>query len=253
MGLDHFVINVDQKYQKDIKIIKSIENNGFPYKPSWGKGTKGFKASNLWIGNEYFEMIHILKKDGGGWKSEWVDYYNNGHRGLICIMIDTDNLDKLCETLVKKDIKITSPTFLQFKWFFNLLTRTMPWRNSYLPFFEGIPLQIGFQQMKDNKAREFMEQYMVPNSRDNQINGIKNVIVRGPYTPKDLKLIKAVFSNYDEDEGNITMNFSTNQKLIFQNNECYGVEIITECKNKLYIDKTIQIENIMLYNTNEWE
>lgn len=253
MRLDHFVINVDQKYQKDIQIIKSIENSGFPYKPSWGKGTKGFKASNLWIGSEYFEMIHILKEDGGGWKNEWVDHYNNGHLGLICIMIDTDNLDKIYEALIRKDIKITPPVFLQFKWFFNLLTRTMPWRNSYLPFFEGIPLQIGFQQMKDNKAREFMEQYMVPNSRDNQIYGIKDVIVQGAYTENDFKLIKAVFSNYNEDERSITINFSTNQKLTFQNNESYGVEIITECKNKSYIDNTIQIENIRLSNGNELE
>ena len=47
---------------------------------------------------------------------------------------------------------ISEPKYLQFKWGFGLFTRTMPWRNSYFTFFEGIPLQIGLQQMKDEKS-----------------------------------------------------------------------------------------------------
>ncbi len=61
MKLDHFVINVDRKFQVDKNIIKNIKDS-IPYEPKWGKGTKGFKVSNLWIGNEYLEMVHILKK-----------------------------------------------------------------------------------------------------------------------------------------------------------------------------------------------
>ena len=133
--LDHFVVNVDKCYQKDKDIIDKIINTGFPYKPTWGKGTKGFKASNLWIGNEYFEMISILKPDGGGWKTEWVNCYNNGHRGLICIMLDVANIDELYTLLRKKNIEITKPEHLKFKWFFNMLTRTMPWQNCYTNFF----------------------------------------------------------------------------------------------------------------------
>ena len=37
-------------------------------------------------------MINILKNNGGGWKSDWVELYNNGHRGLICIMLDVDDI-----------------------------------------------------------------------------------------------------------------------------------------------------------------
>lgn len=32
-----------------------------PYEPKWGKGTKGFNVSNLWIGNEYLEMVNIKR------------------------------------------------------------------------------------------------------------------------------------------------------------------------------------------------
>ena len=48
--------------------IQSIRNTGVPYEPKWGKGTKGFKASNIWIGNEYLEMIPPIKY--GWW---WVE------------------------------------------------------------------------------------------------------------------------------------------------------------------------------------
>lgn len=182
---DHFVVNVDRKYQKDKAVINNVIKSGFPYEPSWGKGTRGFKASNLWIGNEYFEMINLLKEDGGGWKKDWVDLYNEGHRGLICIMLDVDNINEVYENFKSKNISITNPEYLKFKWLFNLLTRTMPWQNSYIKFFEGIPLQIGFQQMKDDEARNFMKQYMVPNSYENGINGIDKVIVKGALTSND--------------------------------------------------------------------
>ncbi len=123
-------------------------------------------------------MINILRFNGGGWKTEWVNLYNNGHRGLICIMLDVVNIDEVYNLLNKKSIEITKPEHLKFKWFFNMLTRTMPWQNSYINFFEGVPLQIGFQQMNDEKSRKFMNEYMIPNSRDNDIIGISEVIVR---------------------------------------------------------------------------
>ncbi|WP_343101208.1 hypothetical protein [Romboutsia sp. MSSM.1001216sp_RTP31141st1_G3_RTP31141_220114] len=141
-------------------------------------------------------MINILRSNGGGWKTEWVDLYNNGHRGLICIMLDVVNIDEVYNLLNKKSIEITKPEHLKFKWFFNMLTRTMPWQNSYINFFEGVPLQIGFQQMNDEKSRKFMNEYMIPNSRDNDIIGISEVIVRGPLTNNDIKLIHNIFDIY---------------------------------------------------------
>lgn len=35
MKLDHFVVNVDKKYQKDGMIIDTIRNMNFPYEPKW--------------------------------------------------------------------------------------------------------------------------------------------------------------------------------------------------------------------------
>lgn len=245
---DHFIININKKYQKDKSVIASITDAGFPYKPSWGKGTKGFKASNLWIGNEYLEMITILNPNGGGWKSDWVDLYNKGHRGLICIMLDVNNIDDIYNLLLSKNVKITKPEPLKFKWFFNLFTRVMPWQNCYSDFLEGIPLQIGFQQMNDEKSRKFMQEYMVPNSRVNNITAISKVIINGPLTPRDRQLISKIFDKNIVKNYPLTINLNHNQVLVFEENADYSVNIITDCDNKTFNKKILSIENVQIKN-----
>lgn len=245
---DHFVMNIDSSYQNNKDSISKIIDTGFPYKPSWGKGTSGFKASNLWIGNEYFEMINILKPNGGGYKSEWVNLYNKGHRGLICILLDVVDINEVYDTLKQKEVEITKPEFLKFKWFFNLFTRIMPWQNSYINFLEGIPLQIGFQQMKDEKTRAFMEGYMVPNSKDNDITGISKIVVKGPLTSADEKLIETIFDKYIICKEPLTIKLNSEQLMIFQNSEDFNADIFTICNNLDYNNKKVCIENVTIYN-----
>ncbi|MCL2722385.1 MAG: hypothetical protein FWD47_13730 [Treponema sp.] len=248
MKIDHLVINVNKQYQIDKTIINKIKDNGFPYEPKWGKGTFGFKATNLWIGNEYFEMIRILKKNGGGWRKEWVEMYNNHHRGLICLFIETNNIKNEYERLNKIGINISKPEYLKFKWFFNLLTRTMPWQNTYFPFFQGIPLQLGFQQMKDGESKKWMQQYMVPNSIENEILGIKKINIFGNYSEDDKSLIKSIFQNAIIEENKIIVELINEQKLVFIQNDTYYVEVFTQCNNKIFKEKKINIQNIKIIN-----
>lgn len=245
MKIDHLVINVDKRYQEDKSIIDNIRAKGFPYEPKWGKGTKGFKASNLWIGNEYFEMIRILKSNGGGWIEEWTKRYNQDHRGMICLMLDVEDIDRIYHLLKDKDIQVTEPEWLEFKWFFNLLTRRMPWRNCYIPFFEGVPFQIGFQEMKDEKSRDFMNQYMVPNSRENGIDGINRIIIKGKFSKDDFEMISTVFENKTiyKQETSIRVELSSAQYIEFVVDGAYQMEIYTD-SNK---GNSIDIENIRLY------
>lgn len=244
MKLDHFVVNIDKKYQNDKETIEYIRNSKFPYEPKWGKGTKGFKVSDLWIGNEYLEMVQILKPNGGGWISEWTNQYIKGHRGMICLMLDVEDIDLLHQNLASKGIPIAAPEWLEYKWCFNLLTRRMPWRNSYLPFFEGVPFQIGFQQMKDQKARDFMNQYMIPNARDNGIDGIYNVIIRGQFTKNDFELITNIFSKAGHKEGDfIKIDLTEKQTIQFVMSEHYQVELFTNTQSGDFVE----IENIKIH------
>ncbi len=245
MKLDHFVLNIDKRYQEDEGVIEHIKSVGFPYEPKWGKGTNGFKVSNLWIGNEYLEMVNVLNSTGGGWVEEWTEKYNKGHRGLICLMLDVDDMDAMYQDLTNKDISATCPKWLEFKWFFGLLTRRMPWRNFYLPFFENVPLQIGFQEMKDEKARTYMNQYMVPNSKDNGIDGIRKAVVKGAFTEDDFDMLVAVFGNIAERQhhGTVKISLSSDQSVEFISSKSYDVEIYTEAEKEKYIE----IENVKIF------
>ncbi|WP_195263033.1 hypothetical protein [Clostridium sp. 1001275B_160808_H3] len=164
------------------------------------------------------------------------------------MMIDTNSLDKIYDIFKNRNINISKPEFLKFKWFFNLFTRTMPWRNSYVNFLEGIPLQIGLQEMKDDKSRKFMEEYMVPNSIDNEILGIEKIIVKGPITTNDIELIKKIFKEYIIRDFPLTMTLDNNQTLIFKEDKEYSVDIFTKCDNEKFKNKKVEIENITIYN-----
>lgn len=242
MKIDHFIVNVDEKYQNDDNTIENIRKN-FPYMPKWGKGTKGFKVSNLWIGNEYLEMLRIKNENGGGWVKEWTLMYNQGHRGMICLMIDAEDIDFVHQSLRDKGIHVTSPEWLEFKWFFNILTRRMPWRNCYIPFFENVPFQIGFQEMKDAKSRDFMNQYMVPNSKDNGIDGIYHAIIKGQFSDKDFDIIISVFGEKAYKEKNsIKVELNKSQTIEFTKDTSYQVELFTNINN----GNCIKIENMTI-------
>lgn len=189
-------------------------------------------------------MIRILKPDGGGWVPEWVNRYNDGHRGLICLIIETDDLDREYQRLTDEGMEITPPEYLKFKWFFNLLTRTMPWRNSYIPFFEGVPLQLSIQQMKDQKSKDFMHQYMTPNSRDEGINGIKRLIIKGSFTDNDKERIRTFFGESIDSDDNIIVRLKSKQELVFMQSSEYSVELQVEDTKDALGDSYIDIENI---------
>lgn len=243
MKLDHFIINIDEKYQQDKNVIEYIRNNKFPYEPKMGKGTKGFKVSDLWIGNEYLEMVHVLESNGGGWVKDWTEKYIQGHRGMICLMLDVEDIDSMHQKLTAKNIKTTTPEWLEFKWFFNLFTRRMPWRNSYVPFFEGVPFQIGFQEMKDDKSKEYMSQYMVPNSRQNGINGIERVIIKGQYTENDFHTILMIFEDMAyKEKDSVTIKLHNDQSIEFVLNDTYQIELYTN----LNTGNCLEIENIKI-------
>lgn len=244
MKLDHFVVNINEKYQKSEKVIENIRNMKFPYEPKWGKGTKGFKVSDLWIGNEYLEMVNILKKDGGGWVPEWTAKYLQGHRGMICLMLDVENIEVIYQEMTEKGMQITKPEWLEFKWFFNMLTRRMPWRNCYVPFFEHVLFQIGFQEMKDEKARDFMSQYMVPNSREQGIDGIYHAVIKGQYTDRDFDMLMKIFGERArKDNDVIQMELASNQTIEFVKAKEYEIDLFTNEST----GKFVEIENIKIH------
>ena len=246
MKLDHLVINVDANYQQESEEVQQIKKAGLPYNIKKGKGTKGFKATNIWTGNEYFELITIKNNDGGGWKPEWVHAYNSGHRGLICLMIDVDNINTIVQRLQKEGISISNPERIKIEFFFKLFSKTMPWQNSFLNFFEKIPLQIGFQQMDSEKIRKGFEKYMVPNSKENNISGITQIHIAGDFTISDFQMLKTVFEKTIDNENQLIVQLENSQEIIFEKAKDYSVKVTLKNDNSSFSRKTCKIENILI-------
>lgn len=247
MKIDHLVVNVDNTVQEDKGIIDRIHSIGLPYNPKKGKGTKGFKVSNIWIGNEYFELVSIKTKDGGGWLQDWTMKYIAGHRGLIGFCLEVNDIEEAYQKLLHQKINIAPPKPLEFRWFFNLLKKTMPWRNLYLPEFQGVPFQFFLQQVDDEKTKKYMKKYMVPNSLENEISDISEVLIYGKLSVEDKKILLALFENV-EDKNDIFTIYLEKQKILFIQSEQYKVEVHLTCNNKNYTNKMVTIENLQIKN-----
>ncbi|WP_051507221.1 VOC family protein [Saccharibacillus sacchari] len=250
MKIDHLVVNVDADVQSDPTRIQAIRDSGLPYEPKWGKGTRGFKVSNLWIGGEYLEMVHIKRPDGGGWVADWTKRYLEGHRGVVGFALDVPDLDAVYERLSGKGIEISRPQPLAFRWFFNLLTRTMPWRNAYVKPFEGVPFQFFFQQMNDDKSRAFMEQYMVPNSKDAGITGMVAVDIYGKWSTRDMEMVKTIFEECRQIEQKgileIELSGKSGQWIRFVPAHDYRIEISLTTENKQHENMRVSLPNLTL-------
>lgn len=247
MKIDHLVVNVNKEIQENKETIKNVHSMGLPYVPKWGKGTKGFKVSNIWIGKEYLELVRVKTKDGGGWVQEWVQQYYAGHRGLIGLAIDVENIDKVYEKMIEGRIEITKPESLQYKWFFNLFKKTMPWKNAYIQQMKGMPFQFFLQQMDDQKSRDYMEKYMYPNSVEHGISGIIAVKLYGEITNEDREIISCLFSNVTNAEEEIIIHLN-NQVIHFIQSKEHFTEVILDCKSEAYREKKLNIENVTLIN-----
>ncbi|WP_234410457.1 hypothetical protein [Caldalkalibacillus mannanilyticus] len=151
------------------------------------------------------------------------------------------------QALRQKEVQITEPQPLKFRWFFNLLSRTMPWKNAYIQELEGIPFQFFLQQLNDEKTKEYMQKYMVPNSKEKNINGISEVIIYGSLTEKDKQLIMKLFDHATEQEGKIMIPLEK-QSIIFIQAEQHSIEVILDCSNEEFHKKQLSFNNVLIRN-----
>lgn len=250
--LDHFVINIDNDMARLNNLAVEIKDKGYPFKPKWGKGTKGFKVANIWMGLQYFEMVWLKKIDGGGWKEDWVKKYNSGHRGLIAIYLMTDSLDEIWEELLNKKIEVSEPERISFKWFFGLFKKTMPWRSIFTPPIPGTDIQICFGELDSEEMMEKMKEYMVPNSKENGIEGIREANLKGKFNQDGIDYIKKIFPQALVVDNKIVYDMGeTRLSFEMDEDEDIKLELKSLTTNKELQGKGFEIENVQVINVVE--
>lgn len=240
--IDHVIVHVDKSTQNSPTLIESLQKTGLPYNPRKGKRTKGFKVSNLWIGKEYLELVGIIKKDGGGWRKEWVELYNQGHRGAVCLMIDVSDIDALSKAFPKQLVK-TQIERIQYK-LFGLLKLSPPWRNLFLPYFANEKFQIGFQQLDRADTFAKFEKHMIPNSTAHHIMGMSKIVVKGQWTIADYELLEVTFPHTKREDKQLNIRLNNGSEITFveDTNLSLQIELDHETNDK----GSTQIENVQL-------
>ena len=175
LTLDHIVVHVDNS--NEISALKSeLDKASIPFEPDWGKAAKGFKIANIWIGQQYFEIVDILSADNL-WQPQWSERHAQGDRGIYCIFLKTNEpIEQLHAKFLSEGIKATEPERTRFKWMFGLLEKKLPWQFMLLPNIPGTPIELGIIRY-DEGAEKKHKPFMVPNTEDIGIVGLSRAVV----------------------------------------------------------------------------
>jgi hypothetical protein len=243
--LDHFVVHIDDDFEMLRSLKDQIEPLGFPFDPSRGKGTKGFKVANIWIGNQYLELPYIKTRDGGGWRKEWVEKYNQGKRGIFGLCIMTDQLDHFRKEVIARGIPASAPERITYKMFFGLFKKSLPFRLVFTPQIPGTDLQIFFLEMDSQEKLDFMKKYfMKPNSRDYGITGIHEAIVKSHFTTDAWEYIEKLFPNLIGNQTRATLDMGET-KLTFEQSQHADLRVELRASTKENLKKgSFMIENV---------
>ena len=240
MQLDHFVVHVHRDIEALRSIARESERAGIAFNPRNGKGDSGFKVANIWIGEQYFEILWLKKPSGGGWRRDWVSLYNEGKRGIYCLFLKVDDLgyfEYKCQEagVLSKREKVT------YKTFFGLFKKTMPWECLHLPKLTNSDLELSFITYEGDIMKEYLK-YMTPNSSENGIVAVTNAKITVPNLEQDKKMLLAVFGG-EERGGKIEVKLA-NGTIEFTSGKSTAVTLQAQSNSATFIGKKFSIENV---------
>lgn len=242
--LDHFVVHMDNDPARLHALKDELATLGIPFEPDRGKGTKGFKASNIWIGRQYFEIVRILRPDGGGWVPAWVARHQRGVRGLYCIFLKTDRLDELAARLREASLAPAGPERISYRAFFGLFRKSMPWRVLYLPPVPGTDLEISFIEY-DPGSQDAFKPHMVPNADENGVVGVSSATVRMPFSSEARPFLAKLFPDAAVEPDVVTAPLD-NGRLRFTPGENVHVALDADMAAPNHCRGSVTFENVTL-------
>lgn len=248
LRLDHFVIHIDHDGKKLHQLKKRLDDYGIPFDPDKGKGTKGFKVANLWVGDQYIALPYLKKADGGGWKEEWVAQYNDGKRGIFGLCLFTDSLEEIKQGLLKRGVELEGPERATFKLFGGLLKKSLPFRTIFTKPIPNSSLQFMFLEMDDRKRYEFTRKYLMkPNTEDVGIVSIHEAFVMKDFSHEEWDFIEKIFPQLVGNRNKKTLDMGETKLHFVQDPyQELSVELRAKAQEFQNFSTEIEIENVRL-------
>jgi hypothetical protein len=245
---DHIVVQIDNDQSLLQKLKNSLTPLGIPFEPTWGKGTKEFQASNIWIGRQYLEIVRILNRDGGGWPKSWVDLYFENKRGAVCIFFKVPDIHAVADHLKEAGFPNSTPQRISFKYFFGLFAKTLPWQLIYTPTLPGTNIQLGFISY-DPDPKDRMKTYMVPNADEYGIIDIHSVHLETEAFKECALFLSKIFTPVLNSNESTIIKFSAGSFRLSQAVSGTNVKLFANSKRSSDQGKGFQIENVQLIMT----
>lgn len=261
MRLDHFLIHVDNDAAILENLKKEIVPLGFPFDPGSEKSTQGLAVSNIWIGEQYLQIVRLLQPSVRGWNPRWVECYNEGKRGVFSIFIAVKELDEVYEGLVERGIEIPEPEPKQSlvktsKDILEAVTgflglgqskqkKISPWRSLNLPPIPGTDMDINFLEYHEDSEKD-IKTLMKPNAEEYGITGIHRVKIYLPLWNEGIEFLQKVFPQLLQTTTQQKVELRKDELLFFRSDPEAGLEVKLKAtaEDKRYAGNKFQIENV---------
>ena len=245
MRIDHIVIHTDNDAQK-LQALKETSNSfGYPFDPETGKKNNEYRVSNINIGAEYIEVVRMLKSGAQSWMPLWTRYYDEGKRGAFCIFLELDDVERTAVALKRAGIRLRGPAMLTYPAWMGLFRLEAPYQIYYLPNFPETHLHLALMQYTKPEKRESSMAALLPNARDNGINGIRRVEIELPNLDESSETLQKVFTSLQLESGEWTANLDK-QRLVFRSSpdQHAHVRVQTVTSKKAHIGQKFQLDNV---------
>jgi hypothetical protein len=245
MRIDHIVVHIDKDAEKFDALSSAINDQGFPFNPNAGKRSLEYRVSNINIGNEYIELVRIMRSNAPSWMPLWTHHYNNGQRGVFCIFLEVEDVERLAVAIKKGGIRARGPAVLTYPSLLGLYRTETPYFIYYLPNFPDTPLQFAIMQYKKASLRESSMAGLQPNAEQNGIHGIRKVEIEMPNLDENMEMLQRLFSEL-RSENEQCFSMLDKQRIIFRRSadQQAHVRVSAVTSQRAYLGKKFHIENL---------
>lgn len=250
MRIDHIVVHVDNDPLKVNTLSSAINAQGFPFNPEAGRRSFDYRVNNINVGNEYIEVVRLVRPKTSSWMPLWTNEYNKGERGVFCIFLEVDDVERLAVAIKKAGIRARGPAVLTYPVLLGIIHTETPYFIYYLPNFPDTPLQLAIMQYKKPSQRESFMAKLQPNSEQNGINGVRKVEIELPNLDGSMDMLQKLFPDlhHEHDEW-FTM--LEKQRVIFRRSadQQAHVRVSAVASQRAYLGKKFQIDNLEVVTT----